>query len=558
MVQPKFELTLNPAALTDGDPATFAGAQWAVVGSDQAHDAAAVYVGDAQSGVLDASGAASVMLQETPVGGVLTFVLAGLRWDFVMPARAAVLSALVTEHDPATATGRVLDAVTESEFHGEVSARQAGDAALGARIDALPEGVPRSVLDAEAQTRADADTRLLGRINTNADEVSTLTQAASSLRMSLASLEGRYDILEPDPATVDGVERYLAAVLRGGDVVTYWDAARQVPIAGRVDDVLVKSGENDTDYRFRGIVALLDDVIGGPAWRSVAEIPDDSILAAKLRSDSPDQQAAFRARIGAGSAETQAMLARNLQQAQIDVGRARDEALRALNVALGAVRLTRRLRPISRWVRRGATAATIYLHWRPSVDVAQGAAIAVSVGGTANNIAAPEALAADEDEGTVLTVPITAANAGTIDRSADAVRGYVRVQVTFNRQVYTCWIEAVDPAAPVPRSRIVQAAVDVSGGGANLGVASVVLPADYATYRDLNLALYESQDAALADHDIRTILLAAQRGQVEITVAGNPGVAASAGITWNPGTRTITALTQRNAPVRIVYAELHD
>ena len=98
----------------------------------------------------------------------------------------------------------------------------------------------------------------------------------------------------------------------------------------------------------------------------------------------------------------------------------------------------------------------------------------------------------------------------------------------------------------------------MSSGAANLGVASITLPADYATYHDLNIALFESQDNALADHDIRTSILAAQRGQIEITVAGNPGVAAAASITWNPQTRVVTALSQRNAPVRIVYAELHD
>ena len=132
------------------------------------------------------------------------------------------------------------------------------------------------------------------------------------------------------------------------------------------------------------------------------------------------------------------------------------------------------------------------------------------------------------------------------------------MQAIFDGVTDTCWLEAIDPPQAAPRSSILQAAVDVSGGQANLGAASITLPADYATYRDLNIAIFESQDDSLSDHDLSTRLLAAQTRQIEITVAGNPGVAAAAKITWNSATRVITAVQERNAPTRIVFAELHD
>ena len=58
-----------------------------------------------------------------------------------------------------------------------------------------------------------------------------------------------------DSSVLDATEHYLAATLRSGNVIQYWDKARQVPIAGRVGFVLTKTGENDTDYEFRAPVA---------------------------------------------------------------------------------------------------------------------------------------------------------------------------------------------------------------------------------------------------------------------------------------------------------------
>ena len=50
-------------------------------------------------------------------------------------------------------------------------------------------------------------------------------------------------------------ERHLAAQLRSGSPIEYWDVVRQVPIAGAEHHVLVKTGSGDGDYAFRTIAA---------------------------------------------------------------------------------------------------------------------------------------------------------------------------------------------------------------------------------------------------------------------------------------------------------------
>ena len=108
-----------------------------------------------------------------------------------------------------------------------------------------------------------------------------------------------------------------------------------------------------------------------------------------------------------------------------------------------ALEYTRRLRPVSVW-ERSNVARTIYLEWKPRVAVALNAAIAVSIGGSANNIRSPEAVPAESTTGVLLPVPVNAANSGTITRSGGAVAGAIEVQVTFGGVVDTCWMQAVD------------------------------------------------------------------------------------------------------------------
>ena len=113
-----------------------------------------------------------------------------------------------------------------------------------------------------------------------------------------------------------------------------------------------------------------------------------------------------------------------------------------------------------------------------------------------------------------------------------------------------------DPGdSAVRRSRVIQAPVAAAD---TAGVASITLPADYATYHDLSIAGWETADDSMFAHDIPTDILAAQTQTRSLTIAGNPGAGGATVASWDPSTRVLTATQQRNAPWRIIKAELHD
>ena len=125
-------------------------------------------------------------------------------------------------------------------------------------------------LDTDAVNRliTEALVSVRAAISTNTSDISSLTTVVTANRQGLASLEGRFDAIAPDNSSLDSNERYLAAVLRGGNIVPYWDRSRQVPIAGRVGFVLTKTGENDNDYEFREATAggATDQTARGGCW----------------------------------------------------------------------------------------------------------------------------------------------------------------------------------------------------------------------------------------------------------------------------------------------------
>ena len=92
-------------------------------------------------------------------------------------------------------------------------------------------------------------------IGTNTSDIASLTAVVTATRQGLASLEGRYDALDPGQTAIDGTERYLAAIRRGGSVITYWDEPNSVPDtpgdSSGVGHVLTVTGENDRDYAWR-------------------------------------------------------------------------------------------------------------------------------------------------------------------------------------------------------------------------------------------------------------------------------------------------------------------
>ena len=113
-----------------------------------------------------------------------------------------------------------------------------------------------------------------------------------------------------------------------------------------------------------------------------------------------------------------------------------------------------------------------------------------------------------------------------------------------------------DPGEPAARRvQVVQAA---SAATDTAGVLSITLPADYATYHDLSIAGWETADDVMFGHDLPTAVLAAQTQTRNVTIMGNPAAQGAANASWNPATRVLTATQSRNAPWRIISAELHD
>ena len=96
--------------------------------------------------------------------------------------------------------------------------------------------------------------------------------------------------------------------------------------------------------------------------------------------------------------------------------------------------------------------------------------------------------------------------------------------------------------------RVVQAAVDGADGA---GVNSITLPANYADWRALSVAMWTDADDDIAPETIPTALIAAQ-STGRAFLLGRRG---STRLAWNSTALTLTRSGSNNS---IVYAELHD
>ncbi|MCY4496426.1 MAG: hypothetical protein OXC14_03995, partial [Rhodospirillaceae bacterium] len=115
------------------------------------------------------------------------------------------------------------------------------------------------------------------------------------------------------------------------------------------------------------------------------------------------------------------------------------------NEVAPALARTQRIRPLGQWV-SGGGAQTIHLEWKPVGAIANGAAVAVSIAGAAiAGVTTSEGLAAADTNGTLLTIAVNAANAGSIDRAANTIAGHVEVQITHGGVVDTCWMGTRKP-----------------------------------------------------------------------------------------------------------------
>lgn len=169
----------------------------------------------------------------------------------------------------------------------------------------------------------------------------------------------------------------------------------------------------------------------------------------------------------------------------------------------------------------------------------------------------------------ILRYTFTEAQVGTIGNSitSDVEKLTADVTITYSDSTTSVTRLAFGvqdpngPAAPVvgPRAdNIIQAAVN---GADNAGVTSITLPADYATYKKLHLALWEANEDSLVEYVSSTAVLAinAVSGGRTIIAGGRIGGRQGQGgqpltLTWTASTRVLAL----GGGDRIIYAALED
>ena len=184
-----------------------------------------------------------------------------------------------------------------------------------------------------------------------------------------------------------------------------------------------------------------------------------------------------------------------------------------------ALARTQRIRPITQWV-RGGGAQTLLLEWKPVGAIANNAALAVNINGAAiAGVTTSEGLAAADTNGTVISIPVNAANAGTIDRTSNAIAGHLEIQITHGGIVDACWMgvrnfagwRALIGSSPytvfVDDDEFRIEATHIDTGNYSIDVARVQLVAGVA--KDFTIAEQRSTDTTIAEVNVRLTLNAA-------------------------------------------------
>ena len=232
--------------------------------------------------------------------------------------------------------------------------------------------------------------------------------------------------------------------------------ADEAVTTGKLDDESVTSaklGNSSVTARKVAVNAITD-----------AKIADNAVISTKIPSN-----AILTRHIGANQIE-----AGNMRAGAVTSGIIADGAVATADVANDAITeaklasavrtklnaTPRVLRPVSQFV-RNSLAQTVYVQWVPGVVVASGAALTVTVEGVSiTGVTAPEGLAAGDTQGIVLPIAITAANAGSIARSSDAIAGHVEIQVRHGGVTDSCFMGTQAAGSDFSIVRITQAAYD--------------------------------------------------------------------------------------------------
>ena len=202
-----------------------------------------------------------------------------------------------------------------------------------------------------------------------------------------------------------------------------------VPFGGTTGQVLTKSSNTNQDVEW---AAGVDTTARGSAGRASATAGQAKTTAdaAKTTADAAKTAADAAKTTADANASNITQLTRNAQVIATTAG--------------NALAHSQSLEVISDW-KKGEGAQTVHMHWRPTFAVPLNAALSVSVGGVAVNIMNKEAIAANSRIGLLISVAIGANSAATIDRTTNAIAGYVEVQITYSGNVTTAWMNVATP-----------------------------------------------------------------------------------------------------------------
>ena len=313
-------------------------------------------------------------------------------------------------------------------YDGGGTVTTSGGGSLSAQDQAKLAGI---TVNNETAAREAADAALSGRINTNAGNITSLENITRSNELSLVGvredLEHTGDVQSVTISTAssyqstlnsqDGSSRPLILVI-DADISGIRGGARYSFSAG--DVLWIPPTSDVTEFLFNlptGSSGLTQSQVDARIQAGVSDWAEqgntDPIPAAKL-TNAPS---------GGGGTDTTARTA-----------------------AATALSRTQRLRPVNNYVRFGG-AQTLLLEWKPAVAVANNAPLRVNVGGAnISGVTSPEAIAAGDLQGTILSIPINAANSGSIDRSSNTSEGHVEIQITHGSVVDSTWVGVIKSA----------------------------------------------------------------------------------------------------------------
>ena len=391
--------------------------------------------------------------------------------------------------------------------------------------------VPDNVRSGETATAAWANQLLAVVRDLDAhDDLVSITRSGSQLVVTTRTGRvARIDLPAGGGTTLPAYTQAATLFLKSRNNILFWEDANEVPgtpgTQSGIGHVLTVRGENDQDYHWAppptggggGDTSGLSSRITTNAndigelqrerttdRQSIADNEgrittaetdinnlesEDSTLAASIAGNttaidnevsartSADNALDGRIATNAGNIQTNS----NLIAAVTRTAQSLVTEVDTLHPKIG------RLVPITPWVRNDS-ARTLRFAWFPLAAVSTSDTLRMSIGGVAHTPRLTEGYAATDVSGIVLSVPVSASNAGSISRASNTIAGYVRVDLVMARANFHCYIPAEDP--PSTGSGTTARTTVLTAIGSS--TTSVTLPTDYAGYSLLEVEAQQS------------------------------------------------------------------